>query len=127
MIGTFGKSNVSIDSWVAKQPDGSDVCRGYVTGVTMTITFSEITNRALLYQSSTITRMQVDALFVFRYNMGQNYFGEWIDDQTLVLTITDPFGATPPEVGFVIGQVRYSLQIFYICISRVSFELTENI
>ena len=112
MIGTFGKSTVAIDSWVAKQPDGSDVCRGYVTGVTMTITFSEITNRALLYQSSKITRMQVDALFVFRYNMGQNYFGEWIDDQTLVLTITDPFGATPPEVGFIIGQVRYSFTIF---------------
>lgn len=58
--------------------------------------------------SGKISREQVDILFGFRWNMGQDYSGEWLDDKTLVITIRDPFGASPPEIGFIVGQVSNS-------------------
>lgn len=71
----------------------------------MTVTFSEVTNRAGF--SDQLTRFDVDSLFTFGiYSLGQGYIGEWKDDQTLVITITDPLGATPVEIGFVVAQVR---------------------
>jgi hypothetical protein len=76
-------------------------------GVTMTVTFSELTNRAGF--TGLLTRTDVDSLFSFGiFSLGQGYVGEWIDDQTIVLTITDPLGATPVEIGFVVAQVRFS-------------------
>lgn len=72
----------------------------------MTVTFSEVTNRAGF--SDELTRFDVDSLFTFGiYSLGQGYIGEWTDDQTLVITITDPLGATPVEIGFVVAQVRF--------------------
>ena len=75
----------------------------------MTVTFSEVTNRAGF--TDLLTRADVDSLFTFGiYSLGQGYIGEWKDDQTLLITITDPFGATPVEVGFVVAQVRLQAQ-----------------
>lgn len=75
----------------------------------MTVTFSEVTNRAGF--TDLLTRADVDSLFTFGiYSLGQGYIGEWKDDQTLLITITDPFGATPVEVGFVVAQVRLQLR-----------------
>ena len=69
----------------------------------MTVTFNEATNKAKMQDQ--ITRVQVDSLFSWRASLGQNYIGEWINDRTLVITITDHFGATPPEVGIIVAQV----------------------
>ena len=104
--GAFGHTTIEIESWVAGHPPGGGPCRGYVSGVTMTVTFTEPTNKALM--SGKISREQVDVLFGFRWNMGQDYSGEWLDDKTLVITIRDPFGASPPEIGFIVGQVSNS-------------------
>ena len=101
--GAFGYSSIEIESWVAGHPPGSGPCQGYVSGVTMTVTFTESTNKALM--DGQISRDQVDILFAFRWNMGQDYSGEWLDDKSLVITIHDPFGASPPEIGFIVGQV----------------------
>ena len=112
LAGAFGKSTIEIVKWEAGHPPGGGKCRGYVTGVTMTVEFSEITNRAL--QGTKISRTEVDLLFSFKYNMGQNYIGEWKDDKTIVITISDPFGASPPEVGSIIGQVNSFASLHFI-------------
>ena len=104
MQGAFGFSSIEIESWVAGHPPGGGPCRGYVSGITMTVTFSEPTNKALM--DGKISRDQVDILFAFRWNMGQDYSGEWLDDKSLVITIHNPFGASPPEIGFIVGQVN---------------------
>lgn len=101
--GAFGKSTIEIASWVAGDPAGGGACQGFVTGVTMTVTFSEATNKAKMPDQ--ITRVQLDSLFSWRARLGQNYIGEWKNDKTLVITITNHFGATPPEIGYVIAQV----------------------
>ena len=107
MTGAFGESSITIDSWVAGAPPGFGDCKGYVTGATMTVTFSETTNRA--GQGKQLSRAQVDFLFSFGgIVVGQNYNGEWKDDRTVVITVLDPLGSSPPQVGLVIGQVRKS-------------------
>lgn len=116
MQGAFGYSSIEIESWVAGHPPGSGPCRGYVSGVTMTVTFTEPTNKALM--NGKISRDQVDILFAFRWNMGQDYSGEWLDDKSLVITIHDPFGASPPEIGFIIGQVNNSASAQTLLLSQ---------
>jgi len=82
----------------------------------MTVTFTEPTNKALM--NGKISRDQVDILFAFRWNMGQDYSGEWLDDKSLVITIHDPFGASPPEIGFIIGQVNNSASAETLLLSQ---------
>lgn len=109
LIGAFGPSTIEISSWVAGPPVGFDVCQGFSVGVTMTVTFSEVTNRAGF--DGLLTRTDVDSLFSFGiFSLGQGYVGEWTDDQTIVITITDPLGATPVEIGFAVAKVGFSAQ-----------------
>ena len=50
----------------------------------------------------------------YRFSLGANYEGEWLDDQTLLITVLDTVGASPPEVGYIIGQVIYVCMYIYI-------------
>jgi len=110
LVGDFGPSTVTILSWTASPPLGLTTCQGYVQGSTMTVQFSEITNRAG-FPRVAVTRQQLDALFSFYYNIGSDYTGQWTNDATLVITITNPFGATPPQIGQSIAVVKASANL----------------
>ncbi|MGI0011355.1 MAG: LamG domain-containing protein, partial [Nitrosopumilaceae archaeon] len=83
----------SIASVIASDGDGI-ADDGFSNGDTITVKFTNSTNRPPV-----ATKSQVDGLFTFSQSLGNNYVGEWINPSTLVITIVDSTGATPPAVG----------------------------
>ncbi|MGI0010277.1 MAG: hypothetical protein ACREAE_02625, partial [Nitrosopumilaceae archaeon] len=110
-----------ISELVANDPDGTNAA--YSNGDTISVKFSESTN--VLYTTATpqvlpsglviltplLTKSQVDALFTFSQSLGNNYVGEWINPSTLVITIVDSTGATPPAVGELTLTIKASANI----------------
>jgi len=98
LTGTFGnKPGPFITSIVASDPN-DPVVPGFSDGDTITVTFSEPTNRPLAS-----TKADIDDLFRFEQSsslasLGADYVGTWTSVSTLVITIIDSTGATPPAV-----------------------------
>ena len=107
LSGNFGPSNISILSWVASYPPSFSSCQGYVAGSMMTVTFSVNTTRAG-YQQSSNTKAQLDSLFNFYFILGTDYTGTWLNDATLVITIVNANGASPPTIGSVVASIQGS-------------------
>jgi len=80
-----------IQSITAADPTKS---ASYSNGDTITVVFSEPTN-----QPKVETKPDLDKLFSFSQNLGADYAGSWTDPSTLVITIVDSSGATPPTIG----------------------------
>ena len=106
LTGNFGtKSGPSITSLIAADPDSADAI--FSNGDTITIKFSENTNRA----DSTpdvegLTKADLENLFSFSQRIGDNYSGVWSNSQTLVITIDDSTNATPPAIGVLTLTVK---------------------
>jgi hypothetical protein len=66
----------------------------YGNGDTITVVFSGNTN-----QVAVATKGNLDALFSFSQVLGANYTGTWTTATTLVITVVDATGATPPGIG----------------------------
>ncbi|MEX2193597.1 MAG: LamG domain-containing protein, partial [Nitrosarchaeum sp.] len=72
---------------------------GFSDGDTITVVFSEATNRP-----NAAEKTSIDSLFTFLKNgnpvfMGNNYVGSWTSPTTLVLTFVDTAGHGSPSVG----------------------------
>lgn len=82
----------TITSVVADDPDDADAVYG--DGDTITVAFSENTN-----QIAAATKANLDAIFISNQSLGADYTGSWSTADTLVITVADSTGATPPTVG----------------------------
>ena len=82
----------TISSVTANDPDDGDAVYG--NGDTVTVVFSGNTN-----QVAVATKGNIDALFSFSQSLGANYTGRWTTATTLLITIVDATGATPPAIG----------------------------
>ncbi|KAH3742736.1 calcium-binding protein [Pelomyxa schiedti] len=99
LVGNWGTlAGPVITSFVASDPDNRDGV--FSVGDTITISFDTPTNSPLLS-----SKLAVDALFQFNQNLGDQYFGHWSTDSTVVITINGTVGATPPAVGYLICTV----------------------
>jgi hypothetical protein len=92
----------TIVSFAASAPLGST---GYGNGDTLTVKFSTGTN-----QPAASTKANLDSLFTFSQNLGNGYSGAWVDASTLVITINDASGATPPSIGVLTAKVTGNLK-----------------
>ena len=75
---------LDILSAVWRDPDELDEILS--DGDVLTITFNQNTDMA---GSPTLSRSELDAVFVFERSLGANYTGAWSDARTLVITIVD--------------------------------------
>jgi len=92
--GNFGKKiGPSILSMVAADPKSTQV-EGFDKEDTITIRFSESTNRPLAG-----TKADIDKVFSFTQDLGADYVGSWISPSVLEIRVVDASGATPPAVG----------------------------
>ena len=93
IIGDWGLlAGPTVSSVTANDPDDGDAI--YSNADTMTVVFSGNTN-----QVAVATRANLDALFSFNQSLGTNYTGTWTTATTLVITVVDATGATPPAIG----------------------------
>jgi uncharacterized repeat protein (TIGR01451 family) len=105
LSGTFGtKEGPSIVTLIADDPANDDAI--FNAGDTITVKFSEATN-----QPPVATRANLDTLFLYSQVLGTDYTGEFIDPATLVITIVNPTGATPPSIGTLQLTVRTSANL----------------
>jgi len=75
-------------------------------GDTITVRFSEATN-GLTLPIPVATKAQLDDLFIFSENIGDDYSGEFINALTLVITIDDAVNLeSPPQIGLLTLQVK---------------------
>eukprot|EP00727_Mastigamoeba_balamuthi_P005371 m51a1_g14832 hypothetical protein (4244) ;mRNA; f:692485-711070 len=98
ITGNWGtRAGPSITSVVASDPDNMDAVYG--NGDTITVQFNRATNTPGVADAAAI-----NTVFSFNQALGSGYKGNWTNGgQTLVITITDSTGASPPTVGvFVI-------------------------
>jgi hypothetical protein len=79
-------------------PDNSN--SAYDTGDTITIRFSEKTNKGELPDRS-ITREPNDNLLRFNLPLGNDYHGDWITCDIMRITILDVNPETPPALGIL--------------------------
>ena len=94
LVGDFGqKAGPLITSIRAADPAPIDDAV-FGNGDTITVRFSEATN-----QPAVTTTQDLDNLFTFSQSLGTSYTGVFVNPQTLVITIVDSTGATPPVVG----------------------------
>ena len=94
----------AIDGFVASDPDDGDAVYG--AGDMFTVSFDQDTNRAG-YGAGPLTKTDIDALLTMTTPLGNDYLGQWLDGQTLVLTVVVP-AALPPAVGVARVSVRES-------------------
>ena len=90
---TVNQLGPSIVSLTASDPSTTSDGQ-YGAGDTITIKFSEDTNKP-----SAATKSEIDAHYTFSQNLGTNYIGSYTTPSTLVITIVDATGATPPTIG----------------------------
>ena len=102
LSGDFGPSPIRIVSMVAA--DSMDLDNVYGVDDTLTITFSEGTNKAQL--PDTLTKAQIDVLLSFSESLGRDYTGVWTSDRVLVITARDVSGAGPPAIAGTRATVR---------------------
>ena len=102
LIGDFGPSPIRILSMVAS--DSLDLDNVYGVGDTLTITFSEDTNKAQLPDQ--LTKAHIDLLLSFSESLGTDYTGEWMSNRVLVITARNVDGAGPPGIGSARATVR---------------------
>ncbi|MDE1826414.1 MAG: fibronectin type III domain-containing protein, partial [Thaumarchaeota archaeon] len=106
LSGSFGTiPGPYITTLAAFNPTASN---GYTSGVTITIRFSDGTNRP---GGTTVQdKAGVDALFSFSqngqpYSLGTDYTGMWTEPSIFVITVTDP-NAVPPSIGALVATVN---------------------
>src|SRR5690606_4042508 len=71
----------------------------YGNGDTITVIFNQATNRP---GGSFLTRNDLLTLFDFSQSLGADFSGAWTDASTLVITVVDASGATPPQIGVLV-------------------------
>jgi hypothetical protein len=97
MLGDFGVSGIKIVSLISE--DKALFQSGVSVGDTLTLAFSENTDRAGMGGGVDVSKEQVDALFNFSTPLAENYTGEWIDNATFVVTISGvAANYTPPYI-----------------------------
>ena len=102
LSGDFGPSPIRILSIVAA--DSLDLDDVFGIGDTLTITFSEATNKAQL--PDVLTKAHIDLVLSFSQSLGADYSGEWKTNSVLVITARDVTGAGPPTIGGTRATVR---------------------
>ncbi|GFN39712.1 MAG: hypothetical protein YK1309IOTA_700001, partial [Marine Group I thaumarchaeote] len=85
-------SSPSFVSLIVNDPDGADAVYG--DGDVITATFDRPTNRP-----PAATKADLENLFTFSQNLGNDFVSSWISSSVLVITIVDSTGATPPTIG----------------------------
>jgi len=82
-------------------------------GDTITVRFSEATNEPFkVATGNQLTKANLDDLFIFSENIGDDYSGEWLNALTLVITIEDAVNIeTPPQIGLLTLQVKEAGQL----------------
>jgi hypothetical protein len=102
LSGDFGPSPIRILSIVAA--DSLDLDDVFGVGDTLTITFSEATNKAQL--PDVLTKEHIDLVLSFSQSLGADYTGEWKTNSVLVITARDVTRAGPPTIGGTRATVR---------------------
>ena len=80
-------------------------------GDTITVRFSEATNRPFFTEADPIlSKANLDDLFSFSENIGDDYTGVFVNPLTLVITIVDAVNLeSPPQIGLLTLQVKDDL------------------
>jgi len=98
LIGNFGKkAGPAIKSVVGDDP-GETPDSVYSKDDTITIRFIEPTNQPK-NKASGLTRADLDQIFTYTQNIGDDYTGEWLDSMTVRITIKDATTDRPPQIG----------------------------
>jgi len=97
--GSFGiKEGPAIVSLTASDPE--PVVAGFSEGDTIRIRFSEPTTVPdPTPKDNVLTKADLDSLFFFSHTLSDNYSGQWLNSQTLVITIIDATVDSPPNIG----------------------------
>lgn len=95
--GNWGILYPRVTSVVADDPTDKNSVYSFLD--TITITFSIPTNRNGMNNGDRLSRTQLLALFLFSESMGNSFSGEWVNAQTLMLTVEGTSGAAPPTIG----------------------------
>jgi len=99
LTGNFGtKAGPSIVSIVAS--DSDPINDGFGDEDSITVTFSEPTNRPLAS-----TKTDIEKLFTFSDSLGADYVGTWTGASTLVIIIIDAGSASPQIGGFTMTVI----------------------
>jgi len=97
LVGTFGeKEGPTILSLIAEDP--LDLTSAYGDEDTITILFSETTNRASFTDVS-LSKTEVDSIFEFSTSLGDDYIGKWITPAKFLITIKDSTNNGDPQDG----------------------------
>ena len=100
----FPPSPPSIVSAVADDPDNEDTI--FSSGDTITFNFDQNTNYS---KGVKLDKAGIDELFdLSMVSLGSDYIGEWQDAKTFIITIVNSAGASPPELGSTIFQLKSS-------------------
>jgi len=98
LVGTFGeKEGPTILSLIAEDP--LDLTPAYGNEDTITILFSETTNRASFTDDS-LSKAEVDSIFEFSTSLGDDYIGRWITPAKFLITIKDSDNENPQFGSF---------------------------
>jgi hypothetical protein len=91
LSGSFGGlPGPDIDAIVADGTAGYDANKTSISdGDTITVRFAESTNQPFRDDENKLTRDDVDNLFLFSQNLGNNYTGMWANPSTLVIRIVN--------------------------------------
>lgn len=89
-----------ITSLVANDPNNNV---GFGNGDVITVTFDKATNRP-----PAATKTDLQNLFTFSQNLGNDFIGSWTSASVLQITIVDDAGATPPTIGSLTLTVKAS-------------------
>ncbi|AFS80974.1 hypothetical protein NKOR_05440 [Candidatus Nitrosopumilus koreensis AR1] len=107
LTGTFGeKEGPVIISLVAADPLHLTTS-GYGNKDTITVQFSETTNRAD-FSDAELPKSDVDSIFKFSHSLGDDYTGKWITPSKFEITIKDSSNSAPPAVGTFSLSVKLS-------------------
>ncbi|MGH9910457.1 MAG: Ig-like domain-containing protein, partial [Nitrososphaerales archaeon] len=98
-----------ITAIIADDPDSSDSV--YSNGDTITVKFSRATNTPFKGINNQLTKENLDAIFSFSQNLGEDYTGKWLTSSTLVITIVDSAGSAPPTIGGLALTVKESANL----------------
>lgn len=87
-VGMTASPSELIDAVLSDPDDGNPLLDD---GDILTLEFDGPTNE--LFGSGTLNRTQVNAMFSFSAGLGQDYTGQWLDEDTFVITIVNATGS----------------------------------
>ena len=108
MLEHAGRTIPYITKIIAEDPYGRDQIYGFLD--TISIYFSEPTDRAGFELNTRINQNSLDSMFSFTHKMG-SISAKWLNDMLLVITVEGTVGASPPSIDSLQISCKGPIQI----------------